>query len=92
MELQQTGQVSCGFEGTSGYTELVAGPAVNNGQWHTAQCVKTASAIEVVVDGQTYSKSARLGSISNTQALVIGAHPGTDWYSGKLDEASLQFG
>jgi hypothetical protein len=92
MELQQTGQVSCGFEGTSGYTELVAGPAVNNGQWHTAQCVKTASAIEVVVDGQTYSKSAKLGSISNTQALVIGAHPGTDWYSGKLDEASLQFG
>jgi hypothetical protein len=92
MEFQQSGQVSCGFKGTGGYTELIAGPAVNDGQWHTAQCVKTATAIEVVVDGQTFTKAASLGSISNTQALVIGAHPGSDWYSGALDEASLQFG
>jgi hypothetical protein len=92
MELQQSGQISCGFEGTGGYTELVAGPAVNNGQWHTAQCVKTATAIEVVVDGQTFTKKASLGSISNTLPLVIGARPGSDWYSGALDEASLQFG
>jgi hypothetical protein len=92
MELQQSGEVSCGFKGTSGYTELIAGPAVNNGQWHTAQCVKTATAIEVVVDGQVFSKTASLGSISNTQPLVIGAHPGSDWYSGTLDEPSLKFG
>jgi hypothetical protein len=92
MELQQSGQVSCGFKGTNGYTELIAGPAVNNGQWHTAQCVKTANAIEVVVDGQVFAKSASLGSISNTQPLVIGAHPGSDWYSGTLDEPSLKFG
>jgi hypothetical protein len=92
MEFQQTGQLSCGFQGTRGYTELIAGPKINNGQWHTAQCVKTANAIEVVVDGQVFSKSATLGSISNTQPIVLGAHPGSDWYSGSLDEASLQFG
>jgi hypothetical protein len=92
MEFQQSGQVSCGFKGTGGYTELIAGPAVNDGQWHTAQCVKTATAIEVVVDGQTFTKKASLGSISNTLPLVIGARPGSDWYSGALDEASLQFG
>ena len=91
MELQHTGQISCGFKGTGGYAELVAGPAVNDGQWHTAQCIKTSTAIEVVVDGQTFSKQAKVGSIYNTQALVIGAHPGSDWYSGALDEASLQF-
>ncbi|MGN6171180.1 MAG: LamG-like jellyroll fold domain-containing protein, partial [Solirubrobacteraceae bacterium] len=87
-----TGQISCGFKGTGGYKELVAGPKVNNGTWHTAQCVKTLTAIEVVVDGQTFSKAAKLGSISNTLPLVIGAHPGSDWYGGALDEASLQFG
>ncbi len=91
MELQQNGQLSCGFEGTGGYVELQAGPAVNDGQWHTAQCVKTTTAIEVVVDGQVFSKSAKLGSISNTLPLVVGAHPGADWYNGSLDEASLQF-
>jgi hypothetical protein len=92
MELEQSGQISCGFGGSGGHAELIAGPAVNNGQWHTVQCVKTATAIEVVVDGQAFSKKGTLGSISNTQALVIGAHPGSDWYSGALDEASLQFG
>jgi len=92
MELQQTGQISCGFDGTGGYMELVAGPMVNNGRWHTAQCVKTATAIEVVVDGQKFSKQAKLGSISNALPLVIGAHPGADWYSGSLDAASLQLG
>jgi hypothetical protein len=92
MELEQTGQISCGFKGTGGYKELTAGPAVNNGRWHTAKCVKTATAIEVVVDGQTFSKAAKLGSISNTAPLVIGAHPGNDWYNGALDEASLQIG
>jgi hypothetical protein len=92
MELQQSGQISCGFKGIDGYAELTAGPAVNDGHWHTLKCTKTATAIEVVVDGQTFSKQASLGSISNSRPLVIGAHPDSDWYSGRLDEASLQFG
>ncbi len=98
MELQQDGQISCGFDGTlngkSEYMELQAGPKVNDGQWHTVQCVKTATTIAVVVDGQTFSKAVKLGSISNTEPVVIGNHgtPAADQYSGALDEASLQFG
>jgi hypothetical protein len=92
MEFQQTGQASCGFEGTGGYAELVAGPAINDGQWHTVSCVKTSSAIEVVVDGQVFSKSASIGSISNTTDVAIGGRPGSDWYQGQLDEASIQIG
>jgi hypothetical protein len=92
MELQSTGQASCGFLGTGGYTELAAGPAINNGQWHTISCVKTATAIEVVVDGQIFSKAATVGSISNTGDVIIGALPGLDWYQGQLDEASIQIG
>jgi fibronectin type 3 domain-containing protein len=92
MEFQQTGQASCGFEGTGGYAELVAGPAINDGQWHTVSCTKTASAIEVVVDGQVFSKAATIGSISNTTDVIIGGRPGSDWFQGQLDEASIQIG
>jgi hypothetical protein len=92
MEFQQTGQASCGFEGSGGYAELVAGSAINDGQWHTVSCVKTSSAIEVVVDGQVFSKAANVGSIANTTDIAIGGRPGSDWYQGQLDEASIQIG
>jgi hypothetical protein len=92
MELQSTGQASCGFEGTGGYAELVAGPAINDGQWHRVSCVKTSTAIEVVVDGQVFSKAAKIGSISNNSDVILGTHPGSDWYQGQLDEASIKIG
>jgi len=92
MEFQQTGQASCGFKGTGGYAELVAGRAINDGQWHTISCVKTSTAIEVVVDGQVFSKAATVGSITNSTDVAIGARPGSDWYQGQLDEASIQIG
>jgi hypothetical protein len=92
MEFQQSGQASCGFHGSVGYSELAAGPALNDGRWHTIECVKTSTAIEVIVDGQTYSQAATIGTIANTDAVVIGARPGSDWYQGELDEASIQIG
>jgi Concanavalin A-like lectin/glucanases superfamily len=92
MELQQSGQASCGFEGTDGYADLIAGPKINDGQWHTVQCVKTDTQIEVTVDGTAYSQPADIGAITNTAPVVIGARPGSDWYQGALDEASVQVG
>ncbi|HEY3185976.1 MAG TPA: LamG-like jellyroll fold domain-containing protein [Solirubrobacteraceae bacterium] len=92
MEYQPSGQASCGFAGSSGSSELIAGPKLNDGQWHTVQCVKTGSAIKLVVDGQTFSQAARIGSISNSAAVVIGAHPGSEFFRGTLDQASIQIG
>ena len=92
MEYQPSGQASCGFKGSSGYSELIAGPALNNGQWHTVRCVKTSSAIQLIVDGQTFSQAADIGSISNTASVVIGARPGSEFFNGSLDEASIQIG
>jgi hypothetical protein len=92
IEFQQSGQASCGFEGSAGYSELIAGPALNDGQWHTIQCLKTSTAIKLIVDGQTFSQVANVGSIANTASVVIGARPGSDWYQGSLDEASIQIG
>jgi len=92
MEYQPSGQASCGFKGSGGYSELMAGPAINDGQWHTVQCVKTATQIKVVVDGQAFAKSAQLGTIGNTVAVPIGARPGSEYFRGSLDEASIQIG
>ncbi len=92
MEYQPSGQASCGFKGSVDHSELIAGPALNDGRWHTVQCVKTASAIKVVVDGQTFAKAANLGSIANDAPVVIGAHPGSEFFNGSLDEASIQVG
>ena len=92
MEYQPSGQASCGFKGSSKYGELVAGPALDDGTWHTIQCVKTSSTIRLVVDGRAYSKTVTIGSISNSAALVIGARPGSEFFKGSLDEASIQVG
>jgi len=92
MEYQPSGQASCGFKGSRGYSELIAGPAVNNGQWHTVRCVKTSSSIQVVVDEKTFSKAATIGSIANTASVVIGARPGSEFFKGSLDHASIRIG
>jgi Concanavalin A-like lectin/glucanases superfamily len=92
MEFQQSGQASCGFRGSTSYAELIAGPVLNDGHWHTITCVKTSSDIELIVDGQTFAAAANVGSISNTAPVTIGTHPGADWYQGSLDEASIAIG
>jgi hypothetical protein len=92
IEYQPTGQASCGFLGSTGEAEIVAGPALNDGRWHTVQCVKTATSIRLVVDGRTFSKHAKVGSISNHAPLVIGSRPGSEFFEGALDEAYVQVG
>ena len=93
MEYQPSGQATCGFKGTVDHDSLTAGPALNDGTWHTVQCVKTSSSIKVIVDGQTFSKSATIGSIVNTESVLIGAHgAGSELFNGSLDEASIQIG
>jgi len=54
--------------------------------------VKTASAITLVVDGRAVSMPARIGTISNSADVVIGARPGSEFFRGTLDEASVQVG
>lgn len=93
IEYQPSGQASCGFLGSADRDlELVAGPPLNDGRWHTVQCVKTSTAIRLVVDGRTFSKKGKVGSISNRAPLVIGARPGSEFFQGALDEAYVQIG
>jgi hypothetical protein len=92
VELQHSGQASCGFEGSAGYGELIAGPRVNDGRWHKVQCIKAPTAIELIVDGRMFTQRANIGSIANTAPVVIGSRPAGDWYTGNLDEVSIQIG
>jgi hypothetical protein len=92
VELQHSGRASCGFEGLAGYSELIAGPRLNDGHWHTVQCIKAPTAIQLVVDGKMFTQPANIGSIANAAPVVIGARPGGDWYAGNLDEVSIQIG
>ena len=92
VEYQPSGQGTCGFNTSTNYAELTAGPALNDGQWHTVQCVKTATNIQLIVDGAKFTKTASLGTISNTVQVVVGSHPGAEFFRGSLDEASIQIG
>lgn len=64
-----------------------------DGAWHTITCVKTGSAISVIVDGAAKSLAVRLGSISNSKPVTLGAKPGGgDQYLGDMDEVSIRIG
>lgn len=92
VEYQPSGQASCGFVGSTGSRELIAGPALNDGAWHTVQCARTPAAIVLVVDGQPFSMAGTVGVISNTSAMAIGARPASEFFQGSLDEASVSVG
>ena len=92
LEFQPTGQATCGFLGSLDDAEITAGPPLNDGRWHTVQCVKTNASIRLVVGGRRFSKRVRVGSIRNGAPLVIGARPGSEFFQGALDEASVVVG
>jgi hypothetical protein len=92
VEFQPSGQASCGFVGTLGSAEFIAGPPLNDGRWHSVQCVKTTTTIRLIVDGRRFTKQTRIGSISNDAPLVIGARPGSEFFRGALDEAGVTIG
>jgi Concanavalin A-like lectin/glucanases superfamily len=93
VEYQPTGQATCGIKGTLRTVEITAGPPLNDGQWHTVKCVKTASAVRLVVDGQATTRSVAVGSVSNGAKLFVASHTGTsEFFRGRLDELSMVIG
>jgi hypothetical protein len=82
----------CSFRGSSGRTTITKGPNLING-WHTITCFKTSSQIGVTVDGNTFTKSIRIGSITNSSPVTIGRNEdGDDQYHGNMDELSISIG
>ena len=90
-----TAKALCFFQGSGGKANLVAGPNLADGRWHTLECRKTSSAIQLVVDGAVFTKSASVGSLTNTDPVSLGAKSyrgGGDWYQGLMDEVSISIG
>jgi Concanavalin A-like lectin/glucanases superfamily len=85
-----TARVRCYFQGSSAIASVSATPNVADGTWHAIQCVKRAASVSAVVDGKTKTKSIRVGSISNTAPVTVGAKsPSEDFYNGLMDEVSF---
>jgi hypothetical protein len=98
VELYKSNQIECTYHGASSSNNATGGANLNNGQWHYVQCIKTASAIQLWIDGVlVHTTSAVIGSVSPPSDAFIGAHgnPGTtsgfDWYQGDVDDVSIAF-
>jgi Concanavalin A-like lectin/glucanases superfamily len=93
-----TPQVLCLFQGTTANVLKKSGsgtPPIVDGNWHTLQCVKTDTYVEVLIDGVSYGKNKKAaGSISNSDHLTVGARTptGGDQYQGLMDEVEIDIG
>jgi Concanavalin A-like lectin/glucanases superfamily len=93
VELLQNGGINCEVQGTSAHVIVQGGSGLNNGTWHQIQCISNSAGVQLLIDGAVAGSSTKVaGSISNTSAVEIGAHPGSDWYKGRLDEVSISVG
>lgn len=90
----KTAKANCHFGGTKTGAALAAGPSLDDGQWHVVTCTKTASDIELTVDGTTYRKSVTIGDINATgkQITLGGQSAGADEYLGDLDYVRVNVG
>jgi len=91
MEIVSSGKTLCLFRGSGTQVQLIGGPNLANGAWHTVSCEKTATSVRLLVDGAVKaSKTATVGTISNSSPLYVGAKPNDDWYIGLMDEVSIK--
>jgi hypothetical protein len=91
-EIVQSGKALCQWKGSSANVQLTGGPVLNNGAWHTISCEKTSTSVTLRLDGTVRaSRSVKIGSISNSAHLLLGAKTtsGGDQYQGLLDEATI---
>lgn len=69
------GEPSCLFRGGDGSTDSIRarGLKLNDGQWHTVRCERTATMVKLYVDGVYRGRNTGgSGTISNTQPLMVG--------------------
>ena len=98
---KSTGNVKlvCALRDTTGARGYVATSAntLNDGQWHTLTCSKTATTVTLTKDGRAHTTAATLGNLSSTQPLNFGAEQiGTTSYwehfPGLMDNITLTKG
>jgi Concanavalin A-like lectin/glucanases superfamily len=95
VELEPNGQLNCTYHGSNGGgNHAQGGPDLANGSWHFIQCIKTATQIQLWIDGTDVTNTNyKVGTVAPPSGtpLVMGAHPSSDWYWGNLDNVTLTF-
>jgi hypothetical protein len=85
MEVLASGAALCRFRGSTAAAEVRGGTNLGVGT-HVVRCVKTNSSVELWVDGnRKATKPVVVGSISNTQPVILAAKPGDDYTKGLID-------
>jgi hypothetical protein len=93
-------QAQCIYTGSLAKTTLHAGPSLNDGQWHTIVCHKTASQVTLTVDRVVVgTTNIAIGTINlkKNAVFALGHKPvpgGTDgdFYNGLMRNVSVSFG
>jgi hypothetical protein len=95
MEILQSGQLSCGFRGRrrAAIVDSTKKIIPHTG-YHRLRCIKNRHRIRAVVGRSVTTVHTRVGSIHNSQPVVIGAHGSGDFdfYKGKLDTIKIKIG
>jgi PKD repeat protein len=100
------GRPTCLYKGTyNGTVRQVAiaappGNEINDNQWHTVRCERTAQRITVFIDGVEIAHvNGRTGQINNTWDLTIGGKPDCDqvtvtcdYFTGDIDWVRIEKG
>ena len=92
VEIVKTGQALCAFKGNLRYAQVVAGPSLTDGRWHTIRCALRQGKVSLTVGGTVYSNSRAVGTVSNSSPIGIGAGPAMDFYEGVIDELVITRG
>ncbi len=97
MEIKRTadptvGKLHCLFRGTGASVNKEANLDIVDGNWHTLQCVKTATSVVARVDGRSFTRTGSAGSIANESIVMVGAKkadPFDDVFDGSMDSVSI---
>jgi hypothetical protein len=97
---QPKGVMQCLFRGSAGSGAVSSKRALNDGQWHTVRCERTANQVVMTVDGVvTMRINHATGSISNSVPLTIGGKLNCDqitvtcdYFAGDIDYVTIQSG
>jgi hypothetical protein len=95
-----SGLVQCLFRGSAGTVIVTAPHAINDGRWHTVQCVRTGTGVTLSTDGSVVaSRAGRTGTIANSWPLSIGGKTscdqvqvGCDYFTGDIDWVEIDAG
>jgi hypothetical protein len=96
---QPSGKITCLFRGSAGSSTGTSGTVrVNDGNWHTVRCERTASMVTMWVDGSVTSRNRNAtGTISNTRPVTIAGKGNCDqvditcdYFSGDIDYVRIE--